>query len=84
VATVPPTVKLTAQRFGPEKANIVFGWIFAGHQLGAASAALAGGLSRTAWQSYMPAFIAAGVLCLIGAALVLLINRGRTPSLATA
>lgn len=84
VATVPPTVKLTAQRFGPEKANIVFGWIFAGHQLGAASAALAGGLSRTVWQSYMPAFIAAGILCLIGAALVLLINRGRTPSLATA
>jgi len=84
VATVPPTVKLTAQRFGPEKANIVFGWIFAGHQLGAASAALAGGLSRTAWQSYMPAFIAAGILCLIGAALVLLINRGRTQTLATA
>lgn len=82
VATVPPTVKLTAQRFGPERANIVFGWIFAGHQLGAASAALAGGFSRTVWQSYMPAFVAAGILCLIGAALVLLINRGRGQSLA--
>ncbi|GAY23815.1 MULTISPECIES: MFS transporter [Sphingobium] len=78
VATVPPTVKLTAQRFGPERANVVFGWIFAGHQLGAASAALAGGLSRTVWQSYMPAFVAAGILCLIGAGLVLLINRGRS------
>lgn len=77
VATVPPTVRLTAQRFGPERANIVFGWIFAGHQLGAASAALAGGFSRTLWQSYMPAFIAAGILCLIGAAMVLMINRGR-------
>lgn len=77
VATVPPTVRLTAQRFGPERANIVFGWIFAGHQLGAASAALAGGFSRTLWQSYMPAFIAAGLLCLIGAAMVLMINRGR-------
>ncbi|AEG51124.1 major facilitator superfamily MFS_1 [Sphingobium chlorophenolicum L-1] len=84
VATVPPTVKLTAQRFGPERANIVFGWIFAGHQLGAASAALAGGLSRTIWQSYMPAFVAAGILCLIGAGLVLLINRGRGKTFALA
>jgi len=84
VATVPPTVRLTAQRFGAERANIVFGWIFAGHQLGAASAALAGGLSRTMWQSYMPAFVAAGILCLIGAALVLMINRGRGEALALA
>lgn len=82
VATVPPTVKLTAQRFGPEKANIVFGWIFAGHQLGAASAALGGGFSRTVWQTYMPAFIIAGLLCLVGAAMVLLINRGRPATLA--
>ncbi|MEV4932430.1 MULTISPECIES: MFS transporter [unclassified Sphingobium] len=84
VATVPPTVKLTAQRFGPERANVVFGWIFAGHQLGAASAALAGGLSRTVWQSYMPAFVAAGILCLIGAGLVLFINRGRGKAFALA
>ncbi|MEJ7927365.1 MFS transporter [Sphingobium sp. AN641] len=76
VATVPPTVKLTAQRFGAAQANIVFGWIFAGHQLGAASAALGGGLSRTLWQSYMPAFVAAGVLCLTDAATVLTIGRG--------
>src|SRR5690606_40504322 len=39
VATVPPTVKLAAERFGPEKAGIVFGWIFTGHQVGAAAAA---------------------------------------------
>ena len=84
VATVPPTVKLTAQRFGPERANVVFGWIFAGHQLGAASAALAGGLSRTAWHSYMPAFVAAGILCLIGAGLVLFINCGRGKAFALA
>ena len=83
-ATVPPTVRLTAQRFGPERANVVFGWIFAGHQLGAASAALAGGFSRTVWQSYMPAFVAAGILCLIGAAMVLMINRGRADRLVAA
>ncbi|TXM96790.1 MFS transporter, partial [Methylobacterium sp. WL122] len=34
IATVPPTVKLAAQRFGRERANVVFGWVFAGHQLG--------------------------------------------------
>jgi MFS family permease len=39
IATVPPTVKLTADRFGRERAGIFFAWIFAGHQLGAASAA---------------------------------------------
>ena len=47
IATVPPTVRLTAQRFGAERANLVFGWIFAGHQIGAAVAAFAAGLSRT-------------------------------------
>ena len=47
IATVPPTVRLTAQKFGPERANLVFGWIFAGHQLGAGTAAFGAGLSRT-------------------------------------
>lgn len=69
VATVPPTVKLTVDHFGRERANMVFGWIFAGHQLGAAAAAFGGGLARTELQSYMPAFYVAGVLCL-GAALL--------------
>ncbi|OYQ33846.1 MFS transporter [Niveispirillum lacus] len=67
VATVPPTVKLTAERFGREQANLVFGWIFAGHQLGAAVAAFGGGFSRTYLDSYMPAFYVAGVLCLFAA-----------------
>lgn len=76
VATVPPTVKLTADRFGPERANVVFGWIFAGHQLGAASAAFGGGLSRTVLNSYLPAFIAAGALCILAALLALAIRPG--------
>ena len=71
IATVPPTVKLTAMKFGGERANLVFGWIFAGHQLGAAAAAFGGGLSRTTLETYLPAFFAAGGLCLIAAALVL-------------
>jgi MFS family permease len=75
IATVPPTVRLTAQRFGPERANLVFGWIFAGHQLGAGTAAFGAGLSRTLLASYLPAFFIAGALCVIAATIVLMISR---------
>jgi hypothetical protein len=72
---VPPTVRLTAQRFGPERANLVFGWIFAGHQLGAASAAFGAGLSRTVYATYLPAFFVAGALCVVASVIVLAISR---------
>jgi len=75
IATVPPTVRLTAQRFGSERANLVFGWIFAGHQLGAAAAAFGAGLSRTLLASYLPAFFVAGALCIIASLLALSISR---------
>jgi predicted MFS family arabinose efflux permease len=75
IATVPPTVRLTAQRFGPERANLVFGWIFAGHQLGAAAAAFGAGLSRTVLATYLPAFFAAGALCIVAALITLMISR---------
>lgn len=77
IATVPPTVKLTVARFGRERANLVFGWIFAGHQLGAATAAFGAGVSRTALLSYLPAFFAAGALCLIAAVLILTLGDRR-------
>jgi MFS family permease len=70
IATVPPTVRLTADRFGPERANIVFGWIFAGHQLGAAAAAYGAGLTRTVTGSYLPAFMVSGLLCIVAAIIV--------------
>jgi MFS family permease len=75
IATVPPTVRLTTQRFGPERANLVFGWIFAGHQLGAATAAFGAGLSRTLLASYLPAFFVAGALCLFASLITLGISR---------
>jgi MFS family permease len=78
IATVPPTVRLTAQRFGAERANLVFGWIFAGHQLGAGSAAFGAGLSRTVLASYLPAFFVAGALCIIAALLAISISRPKT------
>jgi MFS family permease len=75
IATVPPTVKLTADRFGPEKAGMVFGWVFAGHQLGAATAAFGAGLVRTEYSTYLPAFFVAGALCLVAAGLVLTVRK---------
>jgi MFS family permease len=82
IATVPPTVRLTAQRFGPERANLVFGWIFAGHQLGAATAAFGAGLSRTLLASYLPAFFVAGALCLFASLITLGISRQPKPVVA--
>lgn len=79
IATVPPTVRLTASRFGPERAGLVFGWIFAGHQLGAATAAFGAGLSRTLLLSYLPAFFAAGALCIVAAVIVLGISKVAKP-----
>ena len=89
IATVPPTVKLAGKEFGREQAPLVFGWVFAGHQLGAATAAFGAGLSRDVLLSYVPAFYAAGGACLLAAASVLLIGRIRRerrpePVLATA
>jgi len=77
VATVPPTVRINAERFGPERANLTFGWIFAGHQLGAATAAFGAGASRTELLTYLPALFVAGSACLVAALLVLTIGRGR-------
>jgi sugar phosphate permease len=75
IATVPPTVRLTAQRFGAERANLVFGWIFAGHQLGAGTAAFGAGLSRTLLATYLPAFFVAGALCIAASLMALAIGR---------
>jgi MFS family permease len=75
IATVPPTVKITADRFGREKAGMVFGWIFAGHQIGAASAAFGAGLIRTEYSTYLPAFFIAGALCLIAALAIISVRK---------
>jgi sugar phosphate permease len=75
VATVPPTVALTAQVVGRERVAVTFGWIFAAHQLGGAVAAWAAGASRTWLGSYAVAFMGAGLLCLVAAALSLRVGR---------
>ena len=77
IATVPPTVKLAGQAFGRDKAPVVFGWVFTGHQIGAATAAFGAGLTRDALLTYLPAFYAAGAACLAASAAVWMIGRGR-------
>lgn len=81
IATIPPTVKLTGRTFGPEKAGLVFGWIFAAHQIGSAIAAYGGGASRAWLHSYVPAFYVAGAACLVAAVLSLMVGRkGSSPA----
>jgi predicted MFS family arabinose efflux permease len=68
VATVPPTVALCREFFG-DRGTIVFGWVFASHQLGAAAAALAAGLVRDHTGSYSLAWFGGAALCAVGAVL---------------
>ena len=75
VATVPPTVQLARKVFGPQNFAIVYGWIFAAHQIGAASIAFAAGAVRTFFGDYQLAFMFSGLLCLVAAGMVLRIAR---------
>jgi hypothetical protein len=61
--------------FGQQNFAIVYGWIFAAHQLGAASIAFAAGAVRTVFGDYQLAFLTSGLLCLVAAGLVLRIAR---------
>jgi hypothetical protein len=76
IATVPPTVRLTTDLFGKENGSIMFGWIVAGHQIGAATAALGAGTLRTMLGTYEQAFLTAGGLCVLAALLALRIGMG--------
>ena len=67
VATVPPTVKLCAEVCGSERATVAYGWVFAGHQIGAAAAAWGAGYLRDQTGSYQIAFTIAGAMCLVAA-----------------
>jgi predicted MFS family arabinose efflux permease len=73
VATVPPTSALATATF-PQHAGVVFAWIFSAHQFGAATAAWAAGLVRTATGEYTAAWAVAGGLALLAAVAVLLIS----------
>lgn len=77
IATVPPTVRLTGDLFGKEEAPIIFGWLLAGHQLGAGLTALEAGVLRALLGSYVVPVLISGTLCVVTALLVLRIDRDR-------
>ena len=75
IATVPPTLAVANRAFGIKKAPILFGWISASHQVGAAAAAFFAGASRTTTGSYLDSFVIAGFVAVGVAFLALMIGR---------
>ena len=75
IATVPPTVRLATEAFGRDEGPVVFGWVVAAHQVGAAVAAAGAGLLRTSLGDYQLAFMTSGALCLVAALLALAVGR---------
>ncbi len=85
IATVPPTLAIANKAFGIKKAPVLFGWIAASHQVGAAAAAFFAGASRTATGSYLDSFVTAGFVAVGAALLALMIGRKRAePAIAAA
>ncbi|GIH13757.1 MFS transporter [Rugosimonospora africana] len=74
VATVPPTIALCRERFG-DSGPVVFGWVFAAHQIGAAVAATGAGLIRDDLGTYDTAFYLAGGLALVASLLSAWVRR---------
>jgi predicted MFS family arabinose efflux permease len=77
IATVPPTLRLSNEAFGDRSGPIVFGWIVAGHQVGAATAAFFGGALREMQGNYELAFQIAGMTAIAAACISLLIDTSR-------
>jgi predicted MFS family arabinose efflux permease len=75
IATVPPTLALSNKAFGELRSPVIFGWISASHQVGAASAAFLAGLSRTLSGTYLQAFVLAGLVAMLAAGGSLLVGR---------
>ncbi|WP_210040991.1 MFS transporter [Paenibacillus sepulcri] len=75
IATVPPTVKITSDVFGKEKAGMVFGWIVVAHQVGASTAAYGAGVLRDWLGSYTVPFVMAGFVCLFAAVMAVRIRK---------
>ncbi|WP_406415355.1 MFS transporter [Streptomyces sp. NBC_01614] len=78
VATVPPTVALCREHYGEDSA-IVFGWVLASHQVGAALVAFLGGVARDVFGTYDMVWYASGALCAAAALMALVIRRQPAP-----
>lgn len=79
VATVPPTVALCRKHFGAD-GSVVFGWVFASHQVGAGLVALLAGMVRDAFGTYDLAWYCSGALCTVAASMALVIRAPAAPA----
>jgi sugar phosphate permease len=75
VATVPPTIMLCRSVLGPQRASIVYGWVFAAHQIGGATAAFGAAVLRVKLGDYAAAFYISGLMCIVSAYFVLQIAK---------
>jgi predicted MFS family arabinose efflux permease len=76
VATVPPTIMLCRAVLGPQRASVVYGWVFVGHQIGGAAAAFGAAILRVQLGDYAAAFYISGLMCIITSYFVLQIAKG--------
>lgn len=78
VATVPPTIMLCRSVLGAQRATVVYGWVFVGHQVGASVAAIGAAVLRVKLGDYALAFYISAMMCLVAALAVLRIAQGKT------
>jgi len=78
IATVPPTIMLCRTILGPERATVIYGWVFAAHQVGGSIAAFGAAVLRVQFGDYAVAFYLSGLMCLITSFFVLQIAKGKT------
>jgi len=77
VATVPPTIMLCRTILGPDRGTVIYGWVFASHQIGGSIAAIGAAVLRVKLGDYAAAFYVSGALCLITSHFVLQIAKGK-------
>jgi predicted MFS family arabinose efflux permease len=80
VATVPPTIMLCRTILGPSRATVVYGWVFAAHQIGASVAAFGAAVLRVKLGDYASAFYISAAMCVVTAFLVLRIAKKLSPA----
>lgn len=75
VATVPPTIMLCRTILGPDRGMVIYGWVYAAHQIGGSVAALGAAVIRVKLGDYALSFYISGALCILSAVLVLRIAK---------
>ncbi|CAB5241308.1 unannotated protein [freshwater metagenome] len=78
VATVPPTLMLCRTILGPDRATVVYGWVFVAHQIGGSIAALGAALLKVQFGNYALAFYISAGMCLVTSYFVTQISKGST------